>query len=520
MTDVELKETGASAPNVVTHGDDVKQIDVEHHGDSKDAPLKPPTFQPPEIIRHMSAEERAIREKKLRRKIDMRLLPMIVLMYILNYIDRNNIAAARFAGLEEDLNLDANGTQFSTAVSILFVGYILMQVPSNLILNKIGKPRIYLSVCMVVWGIISGAAAGCNSFGGLLAARFFLGFVEAVYFPGCLYYLSCWYTRSELGVRTTYLYSGSLISGAFSGLISAGITGNLDGAQGLRAWRWLFLIEGAITVVVAFAAFFILPDFPRTTKWLSEEELALATWRLEEDIGQDDWVNSEEQTMWHGFKLALMDSKMWVLLALLFGNVSAASVTNFFPTVVATLNYSKVETLLLTTPPYVLGCITMFINAWHADKTGERFFHITIPLSLAVVTFIIAAATTNTAARYTAMMLMISGLYSGYTTALAWISNTLPRPPAKRAAALAFINAVANCSSIYTSYLYPESAKPAYTGAFIHNCVLAAMAIVAAAVLRWMLVRLNKRMDRGETIEGAVNMAPGEAVEHGFRFRV
>lgn len=104
--------------------------------------------------------------------------------------------------------------------------------------------------------------------------------------------------------------------------------------------------------------------------------------------------------------------------------------------------------------------------------------------------------------------------------ALAWISNTLPRPPAKRAAALAFINAVANATSIYTSYLYPESAKPQYMAAFIHNCLLAFVAIVAAAVLRWMLVRANRKLDRGESVEGTVSVAPGEAVEHGFRFRL
>lgn len=116
-------------------------------------------------------------------------------------------------------------------------------------------------------------------------------------------------------MRTTYLYTGSLLSGAFSGLISAGITDNLDGARGLRAWRWLFLIEGVITVFIAIGAYFILPNFPRTTKWLDERETAMAVWRLEQDIGQDDWVSSEEQTFWHGFKAALVDVKMWVLVS-------------------------------------------------------------------------------------------------------------------------------------------------------------------------------------------------------------
>jgi len=149
-------------------------------------------------------------------------------------------------------------------------------------------------------------------------------------------------------------------------------------------------------------------------------------------------------------------------MVLIFCIVSSGSVTNFFPTVVETLNYGKIETLLLTAPPYALAVLTTFLNAWHADRTGERYFHITIPLYVSVAAFIIAAATTSTAPRYLSMMLMVPGMYSGYVVALGWISNTLPRPPAKRAAALAAINAVSNTSSIYASYMYPQSAGPRY----------------------------------------------------------
>jgi MFS family permease len=126
-------------------------------------------------------------------------------------------------------------------------------------------------------------------------------------------------------------YSGALISGAFSGLIAAGIKAHMDYARGLRAWRWLFIIEGAITVVIAFASYFVLPNFPRTTKWLTAEERALAIWRLEEDIGEDDWVDSKHQTFIHGARLAFSDIKTYVLMVLVFGIVAAGSVTNFFP---------------------------------------------------------------------------------------------------------------------------------------------------------------------------------------------
>lgn len=143
--------------------------------------------------------------------------------------------------------------------------------------------------------------------------------------------------------------------------------------------------------------------------------------------------------------------------------VSSASVTNFFPTVVETLNFGKIETLLLTAPPYVLAVICAFANAWHADRSGERYLHVTLPLYIAVAAFIIAATTTAVAPRYLSMMLMVPSLYTGYVVALGWISNTLPRPASKRAAALAGINCVSNASSIYASYMYPDSDAPRFS---------------------------------------------------------
>ncbi|KAK3301398.1 major facilitator superfamily domain-containing protein [Chaetomium fimeti] len=507
-------------------GDEAGSTD-EKIGTANVEDSRPARMQPPEFIRNLSPEEREHLEKKLKRKIDIRLLPAIIIMYIMNYIDRNNIAAARLAGLERDLNLTS--TEFQTAVSILFVGYLLMQIPSNLFLNKFGKPAIYLPACMVVWGIISALTAVCTNAAGLLANRFFLGVVEAAYFPGCLYYLSCWYTRKELGFRTAVLYSGALISGAFSGLISAGVTWGMDGTRGLGAWQWLFIIEGAATVVVAFGCYFVLPNFPRTTTWLTDEERTLAIWRLQEDIGEDDWVNSEEQTFWQGAKLVFVDVKTYILLVLLFCIVASGTVTNFFPTVVNTIQQGaldsessddKVISLLLTAPPYVLAVIVTYLNATHADKTGERYWHITIPMWVAVIAYIIAATTTHIAPRYLSMMLMVPSVYSGFVVALAWISNTMPRPPAKRAAALAFINAVSNCSSIYASYLYPKSADPHYTVAMIVNCVTAFIAVCAATVMRAVLVRLNKKLDAGIWVEGAINAVPGEGAANGFRFKV
>ncbi|KAJ5361139.1 MFS general substrate transporter [Penicillium brevicompactum] len=492
---------------------------------SKDDNVTHLAFQMPACLANLSPEERDQMEKKLVRKIDTRLLIMMVVMYILNYLDRNNIASAKLAGLEEDLNL--KGEQYQTSVSILFVGYLLMQVPSNMILNKFGKPSIYLPGCMMAWGIVSTCTAATKSYGGLLACRFILGFVEAAYFPGCLYLLSAWYTRKELVKRTALLYSGSLISGAFSGLIAAGITNGLSGARGISAWRWLFIIEGAITVFVSLISIFIIPDLPRTTSWLTEEEKALAAWRQTEDIGEDDWVDSEQQSMFHGAKLAFKDYKVWLLLGTVYGCTASGAVTTFFPIVMSGLGKDSVTTLLLTTPPYLIGTIIVLIAAWHADKTGERYLHIALPPILAIACFIIAVTTTSFAPRYVAMCLMIGGIYSSYVVVLGYISNVLPRPATKRAAALALINCLSNVCQVYTPYLYPNTAAPQYTMAFSYNIAMSALTIIFATILRVVLGRLNKTLDEEEGTdiapsprqqENEEHGLPGQAVARGFRF--
>lgn len=197
--------------------------------------------------------------------------------------------------------------------------------------------------------------------------------------------------------------------------------------------------------------------------------------------------------------------------------------------VVKTLGFNNTNTLLLTAPPYVLAVIVTFIHSRHADVTGERYLHIVIPVALAVVAFILAACTTTLAPRYIAMLLMLPSIYSGYVVSLAWISNTLPRPPAKRAAGLALINSVSNASSIWTAYFYPASAGPRYVTAMGINSGTAVLSILAATVLRWHLKRLNRRLDEGlavmdvaegkgdEEVQGTAGVSL-EGVEKGFRY--
>jgi MFS family permease len=166
--------------------------------------------------------------------------------------DRNAIALARLDDLEKDLGLTS--TQYQTCVSILFVGYLLGQIPSNMFLNRT-RPSRYMGVCMMLWAVVSALTALSKDFKGLLLTRFFLGVTEAPYYPGAVYLLSMFYTRKEVATRIAILYTGNILATAFAGLIAAGIFHGLGDVAGISGWRWLFILQGIVTFVIAVVGF-------------------------------------------------------------------------------------------------------------------------------------------------------------------------------------------------------------------------------------------------------------------------
>jgi len=320
--------------------------------------------------------------------------------------------------------------------------------------------------------------------------------------------LSSWYTRKELALRTSILYAGSLLAGGFGGLVGAGVQYGLDGARGIPSWRWLFIIEAAITIVIAITALFVLPDFPHTTKFLSGEEKAMATRRLETSSGHSD---AERGPLLSGTKMALLDYKVWLLALIVIMKTSAGAVTSFIPTLVATLGYSKVNSLLLVAPPYVFATIVALAVSYSSDKRGERCYHIVVPIFFGMVGFIVAASTLNFTARYISLFLMLAGVYGSYNVALAWISSTLPRPIEKRAAATALVNTVGNFAQIYSPYLYGSTAGPRYLNAMIANACFCVCCAGTTILLRFCLVNANKALAAIE-VENANDLPAEKAV--------
>ncbi|KAJ8591075.1 MFS general substrate transporter [Rhizopogon salebrosus TDB-379] len=442
----------------------------------------------------LDSEIRLTAEKKLVRKLDFRLLPTIVIIFIMNYIDRVAVTSARLKGLEADLGL--TDIQYDTVVAILYASYCPAQIPSNMLLNYVTRPSLYIGTCVVLWGLTSALTGVTHSFAGIITCRVFIGLPEAAFYPGSMYLLSRWYTRKELAFRSAILYCGLLMSNAFGSLIAAGILGNMQGKLGIAAWRWLFYIEGAITIFIGFQAMWLLPDYPNNTRWLTPAERRLAQVRLAEDAGEAD-QDSAEASVFEGFVMAIKDPKVPIFMLMCCSQLLGLSFVNFFPTLTSTLGYSTTVTLLMSAPPWVFASICTLVGAWNADRTGERFFHQTAWWWVVMIGYIISLSTMATGGRYFSMFLMTTG-YCGFTLTLVWVANAIPRPPAKRSVAIGLVNGFGNLGNLMGSYIWKANWSPKYHQSMIIALCALGLASVLSFVIRCMLVRENKQMEREE----------------------
>ncbi|KAJ8079919.1 hypothetical protein PM082_016744 [Marasmius tenuissimus] len=438
--------------------------------------------------------EREEAERRLVRKLDRRVLPTVAIVYIMNYIDRNAVTTARLKGLEEDLQL--TDLQYQVALSILFVSYCPAQIPSNMILNYISRPSWYIGGAVIAWGLTSTMTGVTHNYGGLVACRLFIGLPEAAFYPGVIYLLSRWYTKKELALRSSIFYAGLLASNAFGTLMAAGVLSGMEGKLGIRAWRWLFFIEGAITMFVGLTCIGLLPDYPHNTRWITGQERRLAQARLAEDACEAD-QDSESESPLKGLKMAITDVKVLLLAAVNLSQLLGLSFINFFPTLTATLGFNTTISLLLAAPPWIIATVFCCLNAWHADRTGERFFHIAGWWWGVMLGFIIALSTMNTAARYISMFFMAWG-YVSYTVLLVWCSNIFPRPPAKRAAAIGIVNGTGNLGNLIGAFAWKAEWGPEYHQSMFISLASLVLSTVLALIVRQMVIRENKRLDEDE----------------------
>lgn len=308
-------------------------------------------------------------ERRVLKKIDLRLLPILGCLYTIALVDRSNISVARISGLDEDVGLK-QGNRASIVLLVFFIGYIIFEIPSNIVIHKVGAAN-WLAFIAFAWGLVSLGIGFLHNWIGLAICRAILGVFEAGFFPGCVYLVSSWYRRYEVQKRLAGFFLTASALSAFANIFAYGLI-QIARKTEYKGWRWIFIIEGAITCVAAIAAWFVIVDFPDSDRntFLSAEEKAFVKSRLAADRGTEE----RQKVTWSVLFRTAADWKVWAFsLMYMSGAVGVYAFLFFLPIILRSgLGYSLSMSFVLSAPPALFSVIEAFFISWLADKTRMR----------------------------------------------------------------------------------------------------------------------------------------------------
>jgi MFS transporter, ACS family, tartrate transporter len=370
-------------------------------------------------------------------KITLRLVPLLFICYIIAYVDRINVGFAKLQ-LREVLGVDERvfGSVYGLGAGLFFIGYFLFEVPSNLILQRVGA-RIWIARIMIVWGIVSSTMMFISSTTSFYFIRFLLGVAEAGFYPGVILYLTYWFPDKERAHTVALFATGTVIAGIVGSPISGAIL-ELHNLGGLQGWQWLFLLEGIPAVIIGLIVIFVLPDRPQKARWLSSAEKAWIQSRLDEETlqsrGRAHFRLSE----------AFMSGRIWLLCFIYFLlTVGIYGYEMWLPSIIkefSGLSYSIVG--LINAIPYLIAVVVMLLIGYHSDKTGERRWHVAVAAFSAAVGFGFSAWLHNPYFAMAAIMVALVGLKSAMGPF--WALSTTFLSGTAAAGGIALINSVGN----------------------------------------------------------------------------
>ncbi|OAA73080.1 Major facilitator superfamily domain, general substrate transporter [Akanthomyces lecanii RCEF 1005] len=445
-----------------------------------------------------------INEDKLLRKIDGHLLPAVGILYLLSFLDRSNVGNARIEGMLDDINI--TGNQYLTGLTVYFIGYVLFEIPCNIVLKRT-TPRIWLPTLTLAWGVVATLLGVVSNLAGFLVARFFLGAAESGLFPGVVYYFSMWYRRGERQYRISLFFGAASLAGAFGGILAYGI-GKMKGIVWENGWRWIFILEGIATVLVAIAAYWFIENYPDTSRFLTKSEREFIRARL----AADSDATKDEAFSWSAVGAALRDPNCW-LYGLGFHTMSLPlyTLSLFMPTIIKDLGYTAAVAQLLTIPPYVLAFVTTLTVAMVSEKAGQRALFIAGSSFTAAIGYIILLSNTDPVSRpgvsYVGTFLAAAGIYPACALVLSWPALNVSGQT-KRATANAMQISIGNLGAVLGTQLYRANDGPRFVVG--HSLALAYLLanVVVVLLLRWRLKRQNS--DRAAVAEEATDVGKAE----------
>ncbi|WP_372585843.1 MFS transporter [Burkholderia cepacia] len=368
----------------------------------------------------------------LYRRIGWKLMPLLLVAQVLAYLDRVNVGAAKLQ-MAGDLGL--SDTVYGIGAGIFFVGYFLFEVPSNLMLHRVGA-RVWIARIMVTWGIVSAAAAWVHSPATFYLQRLILGVAEAGFFPGIVLYLTYWFPAHRRGRMTTLFMSATAVAGIVGNMLSGWIMTNLDGFAALSGWQWTFVIEGLPTVVVGLAVHYLLPSRPNDARWLSPEEADAVLQGLDVNAGRAE--ETQRASRLSASEMVLLTTIYFLLLVGLYG------IGFWLPTLVKDTGLTKLSWIgVCSAIPYLIAVLAMNVGARSADRAGNWAAYVVGGAGVASVGFILSASFSG------ALPVVIAGLSlaaAGTLTALPlfWHLPTMRLTGTAAAAGIATINCFGN----------------------------------------------------------------------------
>ncbi|KAF1358076.1 MFS general substrate transporter [Lizonia empirigonia] len=468
-------------------------------------------------------------QRKIIRKVDMRLIPTLGFMYCVSLMDRTNLGVAVVAGMSTDLTL--TGERYSIIVLLFFITYVALQPPATVILRKLG-PRIFLPTIVILWGSVMIGFGFVKEWHTLIPLRLLLGIFEAGFFPGSAYLLSCWYQRFELQKRNTFFYLIGMLSSAFSGILgylfsllqghgmqAAPYLGVHHGptkakpntpvsfGPGLSGWRWIFILQGVITVMIGFIGWYFIVDFPELAhkqgmgkKFLNKSEVDFIVARIEKD--RHDALPEEFNIK--KYLSNALDLKVWGFAAIFMLTTTITyAIAYFLPIILKDgMGFSTAASNCLIAPPYIFAGFVMLGFAYLGDKYHLRSPWVIANGVLALIGLPMIGFATNVGVRYTGVFLATAAANANVPAVLTWQANNI-RGQWKRALCSATLVGAGGIGGIIGGTVFRTQDKPGYVPGIVACMIAAGLIVVISLLLNLKFWRANKRAEAGgKRIEG------------------
>ncbi|CAF3173062.1 unnamed protein product [Rotaria socialis] len=434
--------------------------------------------------------QKAIR--RLIKKLDKRLIPFLMLLEFSAFGSEMITGHTELTTLKADLNLSPE--EESLGVTLLYAAYALFGIPSFILLRFLGT-KIYLSLCMILWGAIMIGTAFVRNVKQLFVVRFLLGMVISAHFSGLTIYLSLWYRKAEQTMRISFFHAGAILGCSFGAIMSYGIT-KISSIVGLKDWQWIFMFEGLPITVLGIIIYIFLGNIPETVQWLNNCEKELLTNILREDAGKANGEpNSDSWISWRQVKYALTDRRIYLHMLIGIGNVTPIlCFTLALPSLLHGINASAPLTHLMVAPMYVIACASCLVGSYSSSLHNEHGLHTATCLFISLIGFIILifVGDQSKIAIYISSCIACCGMYTAFPIALSWLTKNVGGHT-KRAMAICCVHAVDHLGGVLKFVVYPEVDKPIYRKGHSICAGVTAVALLSTFILRRSMMKENQR---------------------------